>query len=100
MDERILIHKRLRDLSKYDKQAVDISYKPCDECKKLMTMGYLLIGVDETKTTDNKNPYRTGQIWVIKHEAAARIFDDISKGAAFISMEAAERIGLIPAPTE
>jgi len=100
MDERILIHKQLRDISKYNRQAIDVAPEPCVECKQYMSMGYLLIGVDESKTTDDKNPYRTGQIWVIKHEAAERIFDDISKGAAFISMEAAERIGLIPAPTE
>lgn len=100
MDERILLHKQLRDISKYDRQVIDIAPEPCEECKQHMKLGFLLIGVDESKTTDETNPYRTGQIWVLKHEAAEKIFDNTSKGAAFITTEAAERIGLIPAPTE
>ena len=79
------------------KKVADLFAKePCDECKELTQKGFVLIGVDEAKTTDRKNPCRTGQLWVISHEAAHRIFNglDTSKGIAFIPKEVAEIIGL------
>jgi hypothetical protein len=46
----------------------------CDECKKLKELGgVILIGAVEAKTTDVTNPYRSGNIWVVKDEAASII---------------------------
>lgn len=47
---------------------------PCDECKKLTEQGILLVVVKDN--TDHDNPYRTGQIVVIKEEAFKKIFNE------------------------
>lgn len=75
---------------------------PCDECKKLMELGIILISVDEKKSEGNmQNPWRTGGWVVIKEEAVRRIFEDapildqiLDKRMAFISDEAWDTIGL------
>ena len=46
--------------------------EPCDECKKLMEMGIMLISIRDGET--EPNPYRTGQMCVVKEEAAKRMF--------------------------
>lgn len=51
------------------------SREPCRKCKKFMKQGCILIGVDEKKSTDMQNPYRTGCFAVVKDEAISRIFD-------------------------
>ena len=42
--------------------------RPCDECKGYMEKGIILISVDESKSTDHKNPYRSGGWCVVKEE--------------------------------
>jgi hypothetical protein len=61
-----------------------------------MSQGFLLIGVDEDKTEDENNPYRSGHQWVIREEIADTVFPDVSKelGYAFISTKIAHAIGL------
>ena len=73
--------------------------KPCDECIKHSELGVILIQVDESKTEDHRNPWRTGLITVIKQEAAERIFSrEFPNGpmgrAAFVTTEAWNQIGL------
>lgn len=48
--------------------------EPCDECKGWMEQGIILISVDEAKTVDRQNPYRTGGFVVLKEEAVRKIF--------------------------
>jgi len=67
--------------------------EPCSECKEMMKQGFLLIGVVGAKTDDIKNPYRSGNIWVVRNEAAKEMFGDISKGAAFIDVVEAKNLG-------
>jgi hypothetical protein len=67
---------------------------PCDSCQDLMSKGFLLIGVIEEKTDDEKNPWRSGHQWVINPNAAKDLFPDTSKGVAFIDIKAAKQIGL------
>jgi hypothetical protein len=69
---------------------------PCDSCKDLMSKGFLLIGVVEAKTEDVKNPYRSGNQWVVSNEAAQRMFpeDYLKKGAAFVDIHDAVKMGL------
>jgi CRISPR/Cas system-associated protein Cas10 (large subunit of type III CRISPR-Cas system) len=92
-DGEILMHKRFEDISKLDRQIVGYMPEPCDECKKHMAMGFLIIEVSESLTTDRKNPYRTGRIFVIRREVAERVFEDTSKGAAFVTDEATKKLG-------
>lgn len=77
-------------------KAVGISNKPCKKCQDMMAKGFLLIGADISKTTDKRNPYRTGHIWVIDSGKAKEIFgeENTKLGASFIELEVAEKIGL------
>lgn len=76
-------------------------YEPCSKCSDLMTQGVMLIEVDESKTTDKNNPYRTGSMCVIKDDALSRIMKDgdlrdtvLRRRAAFIPTEVWDAIGL------
>lgn len=46
-----------------------VDYEPCDECKKLMEQGVMLISCK-----DNNQDYRTGKMCVVKDEAVKDIF--------------------------
>jgi hypothetical protein len=61
--------------------------EPCDECRKLMGMGVMLVSV--------RNGNRTGNLAVVKQEAAQRMFPSIGDGRfAFVEDEVWDRIGL------
>ena len=45
---------------------------PCDKCAGYMKQGIILISVNEKKSTDMDNPYRTGGWCVVKPEAIKR----------------------------
>lgn len=47
--------------------------EPCDKCQDYMKQGIIVIGVDPEKTTDQKNPIRTGHFSVIREEAMMQI---------------------------
>jgi len=71
---------------------------PCKDCTELMSKGILLVGVVEAKTDDHKNPYRSGNKWVVTEDFVRRCFGDaadavVDKGASFFSVEAAAQMG-------
>jgi hypothetical protein len=71
--------------------------EPCQECKDMMAVGFLCVQVDESKTEDHSNPWRTGKICVVKHEAMQRMVNDqkiLEKGVAFIPIDAWDKLGL------
>jgi hypothetical protein len=74
--------------------------EPCNECKDLMERGVILISVDESKTTDPANPYRTGGWVVLRDTAVARMFNPpmrehiLKVRAAFLADDAWDRLGL------
>jgi len=70
--------------------------EPCDQCKDLMSKGFLIIGVIEEKTDDKDNPWRSGHQWVLRMDKAREIFtkDVCDKGAAFIDISLAKALGL------
>jgi len=98
-DEQLLIHKHLRDLSKVDKQVVGYSKDPCKQCQEYMAMGLLIIEVDENKSTDTE-PYRTGKVYVLKREAAERMFTEVfdqpypAKSCCFMTSEVTAKLGI------
>lgn len=61
--------------SRWGNNAICSSKEPCDKCKGYMEQGIILIGVDEKKTTDMENPWRTGRFAVITEDAVRRLFD-------------------------
>lgn len=69
MDSQIIMNttlsksyaKKVKDL---DNKALGFSDKPCKECQKIIDEKnvFMIVGVDESKTDDMSNPYRTGHI--------------------------------------
>ena len=70
------------------RQAV-FNHEPCDDCKKLMDRGTMIIKCKDGEK--GENPYRTGRQWVIKNEAAKRM--GINSKVAYISETDARKIG-------
>ncbi len=73
----------------------------CDECQDHMKVGIILISVDEDRTTDPQNPYRTGGFCVVREEALERMINDAQvrehirkKRVAFVPDDAWAAIGL------
>ena len=91
----VLTEGRAKKVEELHGKSVGLMKDPCDKCKDLMSQGFLLIGVIESKTTDPRDPYRNGQMWVVTHEYAKSMFkeEDLKKGAAFITTEVVERLG-------
>ena len=65
---------------------------PCDKCKELMAKGVMVVRVDEEKRPSRGEPYRTGELVVVKDEAVARIFS-----AEFAQTALASRFVFCPA---
>ena len=64
-------------------KVVGVSNKACPSCQEMLNVGGLIIiWVDASKTDDEKNPYRCGQIDCMKREAAIRIFGKEQGNAA------------------
>jgi hypothetical protein len=76
--------------------------RPCDECKGFMAKGIILMSVDESKSADHKNPYRSGGWCVVKEDMVKRVLGKdkqlleatLRKRIAFITDEAWDKIGL------
>lgn len=73
----------------------------CDECAEHMKNGVICISVDEERSTDPQNPYRTGGWCLVRDEAISRIVNDhelrdqiLKKRVAFIPDDAWAAIGL------
>ncbi len=68
--------------------------KPCEDCKDLMSKGFVLIGAVEDKTTDATNPYRSGDLWVVTKEVAIDLFgpNPPASGVAFIDIKVAAQM--------
>jgi len=96
---------RLPNDAEAPRQAV-LDHQPCDECKKWMQRGIILISVaDNTESGDD--PTRTGGWCVVKDEALRDIItppelliDILKKRVAFVPDEAWDAIGLPREPTE
>ena len=79
--------------------------EPCDKCKGYMEQGVILIEVDESKTTNMNNPWRTGRLSVVTENFIRRIFqppelvEDVCKRRmAFIPVDTYELLGLHDPP--
>ena len=73
----------MHDKSENDPEAprhVCMDMAPCNECAELMEKGIILISVDEKKTTDPKNPWRSGGWIVVAEDYIKRIGPDIFPG--------------------
>ena len=102
MNEQIVMNQSLTEknaaeIKSMHNKAIGYSEEPCDECKELMSKGFIFIGYDSKLTTDMNNPYRTGNIWVITFDGAERIGvdkDAMKIGYSLIDIEDAQNLGL------
>jgi hypothetical protein len=74
-------------------------YSFCDECLKASKSASFFITVDESKSEDKNNPWRTGGIFLVKNSAIKKAVDkeqaeDIIKHrACYIDDETAKQMG-------
>lgn len=71
--------------------------KICPDCQDMKEKGFILIGAVEAKTTDTTNPYRSGNIWVVKQEVAEELFAPHGapkSGVAFVDVNVAAQMEL------
>lgn len=101
MDGGIVMNKRLSEpmaekVESMHNKVIGFSKEPCDKCKEYKAMGFVLIGVVEKKTDDATNPYRSGNIWVVKQEVADQLFEGNApkSGVAFIDVTVADQMQL------
>lgn len=103
-EDSILMNTRLtqsnaKKVEEANGQIIGYMDEPCPQCQEYMKQGCVLITVDETRTQDWKNPFRTGGFFVLKDEAISRIFDEsmsalvIKKRVGYIQHEAAVQLG-------
>jgi hypothetical protein len=93
---KILSKPMAKRVENLHNQVIGFSKEPCDKCKEYKAMGFVLIGVVETKTEDATNPYRSGNIWVVKQEVADNLFEGNApkSGVAFIDIMVADQMEL------
>lgn len=95
---RVLTEKYAQKIEDLHNKCVGYAEKPCDECKDIMKEDFLCIIYDESKTKDESNPYRTGQIIRIKKDCnfVKNIDPELTKkGLCFVDIDFAKKIGLI-----
>lgn len=87
--------------SRWGNNAICSSKEPCDKCKGYMDQGIILIGVDEKKTTDMDNPYRTGRFAVVRDRVIEQAVTDpelsesiLKARVAFMPDEVFEMLGI------
>ena len=97
----ILLPGKMRNDMEAPRNAV-WDMRPCDECKGYMEKGIILISIDESKSADHENPYRSGGWCVVKEELVKRALGGSKELAeqtlrvrvAFITDEVWDKIGL------
>lgn len=101
MESSILLNKKLTEKAAKEVEklhnSVQWSKTSCPECTEMKSKGFILIGAVETKTTDTTNPYRSGNIWVVKQEVAEQLFAPHGapkSGVAFIDVQVAQDMEL------
>jgi len=87
--------------NKWDTKKIFGGYQPCDKCQEKFDEGFLIIEGQETPMAEGqpeiqKGVYPTGNYWLIKNEAAEKIFtEEITKmNKVFVEKEMAEKLGL------
>lgn len=100
-DKGVVLFGRLKGDAEAPR-SVCLDYEPCDECKRWMEQGVILISVDEKRSKSSpQNPWRTGGWVVMKDDAIRRMFKPeslveviLKKRMAFVPDEAWDVLGL------
>tara|TARA_B110000503_G_C7132385_1_gene407351 strand:- start:615 stop:1049 length:435 start_codon:yes stop_codon:yes gene_type:complete len=101
MDSSILMNTKLSEKEAESIERLDGTIKWskdwCKVCEDMKTKGFILIGAVEAKTDDATNPYRSGNIWVVKQEVADALFAPHGapkSGVAFVDVTIASQMQL------
>lgn len=95
----ILIHQRFGDLSEIDHKITGFG-NFCKECQEITTKAVACVVVDQSKSEDIQNPYRTGNIFGLSEEWANRalsgkmLADVLRKRMFFMDYKDAIEMGL------
>lgn len=99
-DGVIILDKCMKDISHLSGKTLEYG-DPCKECQTGLDMGAIMFVVIDEKKSDPDNPWRTGNIFGIKREAAEKVLEGMPEGPAilekqvcFIDYQAAIQIGL------
>jgi CRISPR/Cas system-associated protein Cas10 (large subunit of type III CRISPR-Cas system) len=101
-DMGVILFGRLKgDAEAPRKVCLGSNSEPCPKCQELMKQGVILISVDEAKTKDRSNPYRTGGFVVVRDKFIRRVFrpkkvveDVLRRRLAFVPDDAWDLLGL------
>jgi len=110
MDGAIVINKRLSipqamKVEELHGKVVGIADHFCEECDGYAKQGIIIVTVDEEKTEDRNNPWRTGGFFVLSESYIKRLMDEspalleqtLAKRMCYMPHEVAEGIGLFEA---
>lgn len=105
-DRGVVLFGRLKGDAEAPRTVV-LNKEPCDNCRELMGRGIILISVDESKSEDRQNPWRSGGWCVVKDEAVRRMITTpelldavLEKRMAFVPDDAWDKIGLPRGPVQ
>lgn len=74
-----LTEKYAKKVKNLHNKVIGFSEKPCVACQELLKQGIALIGIDENKTEDLNNPYRTGHFAVVTEDYFNRALGETPK---------------------
>lgn len=110
MNGAIVMNTRLsipqaRKVEELHGKVVGIADHFCEECDGYAKQGIIIVTIDESKTEDRKNPWRTGGFFVVTDSYIERLMDDspalleqtLEKRMCYMPHEVAEGIGLFEA---
>lgn len=81
MDGPIILNTKLdkdeaENVEKMHGQVIGFSETFCKHCQDYADKGIILIGIDESKSDDMRNPYRSGHFFVVKESWLDNINDE------------------------
>lgn len=65
----LLTEKAANEVKQLHNKCIGYSEEICSDCKKLAEQGLIVLEIDASKS-ESGNPYRTGNMWVIKSDCA------------------------------
>lgn len=71
----VLLHRRFGDISKLHNQINGYGH-PCKECKEMTDKAILFIVIDEDKSENIQDPYRTGEMYGMSEEYVNRVITE------------------------
>ena len=87
-------------------QVVGIADHFCEQCQDYANQGIIFVGVDESKTEDMSNPYRSGLFTVVKEDAVKDMVEEpllsriLEKRMTYIEHDVAVQMGMVPSNGE